>query len=122
MFTRVMASSAVSPGVRSRDAATATFESRSPASGEMLATYPIDGEREVAAAVRRARDAAAWWGGLSFEDRKLRLLAWKSSLTRYMARLAQIVHEETGKPVEDALAACFLSAPILGRTNCSKTK
>jgi acyl-CoA reductase-like NAD-dependent aldehyde dehydrogenase len=88
--------------VRSWDATTARFESRNPASGEVLATYPIDGEREVAAAVRRARGAAAWWGGLSFSGRKLRLLAWKSSLTRYMARLAQIVHEETGKPAEDA--------------------
>ena len=52
-----------------------TFESVNPATGEVLATYGIDGEREVAAAVRRARGAAEWWGGLSFADRRLRLLA-----------------------------------------------
>jgi acyl-CoA reductase-like NAD-dependent aldehyde dehydrogenase len=79
-----------------------TFESKNPATGEVLATYGIDGEREVAGAVLAARGAAAWWGGLSFADRKLRLLAWKSHLTRYLARLAQLVHDETGKPLDDA--------------------
>src|SRR6202021_2545883 len=34
--------------------------------------------------------------------RRLRLLAWKSHLTRYMGRLAQLVHDETGKPLDDA--------------------
>ncbi len=83
-------------------AARDTFDSVSPATGEVLATFPVDGEREVAAAVRRAREAAAWWAGLSFDDRKLRLLAWKSHLTRYMGRLARQVHDETGKPLDDA--------------------
>jgi acyl-CoA reductase-like NAD-dependent aldehyde dehydrogenase len=79
-----------------------TFESRNPATGEVLASYGIDGEREVAGAVLAARGAAAWWGGLSFADRKLRLLAWKSHLTRYLGRLAQLVHDENGKPLDDA--------------------
>ena len=79
-----------------------TFESVSPATGEVLATFPVDGEREVAAAVRRAREAAAWWGRLGYDDRRLRLLAWKSHLTRYMGRLARQVHDETGKPLDDA--------------------
>ena len=83
-------------------AARETFESVSPATGEVLATYPVDGPREVAHAVRRAHAAAAWWGGLPHAERRLRLLAWKSHLTRYSGRLAQVVHEETGKPLDDA--------------------
>ncbi len=79
-----------------------TFESLNPATGEVLATYAVDGQREVALAVRRAQAAAAWWGGLPHPDRRLRLLAWKSHLTRYMGRLAQLVHDETGKPIDDA--------------------
>ena len=79
-----------------------TFESVSPATGEVLASYGIDGEREVAVAVSRARAAAAWWGGLSCSGRRLRLLAWKSHLTRYLGRLTQLVHDETGKPLDDA--------------------
>ena len=97
-----MAGSAVSPTVPSWGTVRETFESVNPATGEVLATYGIDGEREVALAVRRARSAAAWWGGLSYADRRLRLLAWKSHLTRYMGRLAQLVHDETGKPLDDA--------------------
>ena len=97
-----MAGSAVSPTVPSWGTVRETFESVNPATGEVLATYGIDGEREVGLAVRRARTAAAWWGGLSFAERRLRLLAWKSHLTRYMGRLAQLVHDETGKPLDDA--------------------
>ena len=97
-----MAGYAVSPTVPAWGSARDTFESTNPATGEVLATYGIDGEREVAAAVRRARGAAEWWSGLSFADRRLRLLAWKSHLTRYMGRLARLVHDETGKPLDDA--------------------
>src|SRR4029077_12895915 len=83
-------------------AARNTFESVSPATGEVLATFPVDGEREVTAAVLRAREAAAWWAGLGFDDRRLRLLAWKSHLTRYMGRLTRPGHYEPGKPLDDA--------------------
>ena len=97
-----MAGHAISPAAPGWGAARDTFESVNPATGEVLATFGVDGQREVAAAVRRARDAAAWWGGLGWDDRKLRLLAWKSHLTRYIGRLAQQVRVETGKPVDDA--------------------
>jgi acyl-CoA reductase-like NAD-dependent aldehyde dehydrogenase len=97
-----MAGHAVSPTVQAWSTVRDTFESVNPATGEVLATYAIDGQREVGLAVRRARGAAAWWGELSHGERKLRLLAWKSHLTRYMGRLAQLVHEETGKPLDDA--------------------
>ena len=97
-----MAGHVISPAAPAWDAAKDTFESVNPATGEVLATFPVDGQREVAAAVRRAREAATWWAGLSWEDRRLRLLAWKSHLTRYMGRLARQVHDETGKPLDDA--------------------
>lgn len=79
-----------------------TFASVNPANGNELARYPIYGEHEVAEAVQRARAAASWWSGLSFAERRLRLLAWKSHITRYMGRLTQMVHDETGKPAGDA--------------------
>ncbi|HEY1623372.1 MAG TPA: aldehyde dehydrogenase family protein [Streptosporangiaceae bacterium] len=78
------------------------LETMNPATGEVLATFPVHGSREVDAAVAVARPAAAWWANLGWDGRKLRLLSWKSYLTRYMARLAQLVHEETGKPLDDA--------------------
>src|SRR6201997_2752737 len=78
------------------------LETVNPATGEVLATFPVNGRREVDAAVAQAREAAAWWAGLDWAGRRIRLLAWKSHLTRYMSRLAQLVHEETGKPLDDA--------------------
>jgi acyl-CoA reductase-like NAD-dependent aldehyde dehydrogenase len=80
----------------------AMLETMNPATGEVLATFPVHGRREVDAAVAAARPAADWWAGLGWSGRRIRLLAWKSYLTRYIARLAQLVHEETGKPLDDA--------------------
>ncbi len=78
------------------------LETVNPATGEVLATFPVHGRREVDAAVAAAREAASWWAGLGWSGRRIRLLAWKSYLVRYMGRLAQLMHEETGKPLDDA--------------------
>jgi acyl-CoA reductase-like NAD-dependent aldehyde dehydrogenase len=79
-----------------------TFDSVNPATSEVIATFPVFGPDEVNAALGRAREAAAWWGGLDWKDRQSRLLAWKSHLIRYIGRLAELVHNETGKPLADA--------------------
>ncbi|MGE5288524.1 MAG: aldehyde dehydrogenase family protein [Micromonosporaceae bacterium] len=79
-----------------------TFDSVNPATGEVIATFPVCGEREVRAAAERASAAATWWAQLGWKKRRRYLLAWKSYLTRYIGRLAQLVHVETGKPLADA--------------------
>src|SRR5690348_7318924 len=79
-----------------------TFDSVNPATSEVIATFPVFGQAEVDETVGRARDAAAWWAGLDWKERQTRLLAWKSHLTRYIGRLAELVHNETGKPLDDA--------------------
>ncbi|HEX6527473.1 MAG TPA: aldehyde dehydrogenase family protein [Streptosporangiaceae bacterium] len=78
------------------------LETVNPATGEVLAVFPVHGRREVDAALAAAGPAARWWAGLDFNERRIRLLAWKSYLARYLGRLAQLVHEETGKPLDDA--------------------
>jgi acyl-CoA reductase-like NAD-dependent aldehyde dehydrogenase len=93
------------PFVRSTD----TFDSVNPATGEVIATYPVFNEQDVADTVERAQAAAQWWADLGWSGRKLRLLAWKSYLTRYTARLAELVHTETGKPVADAQLEILLT-------------
>jgi acyl-CoA reductase-like NAD-dependent aldehyde dehydrogenase len=85
------------------------LETVNPATGEVLATFPVHGHRDVEAAVARAREAAAWWAGLGWSQRRIRLLAWKSHLTRYLGRLARLVHEETGKPLDDAKLEIILA-------------
>ncbi len=85
------------------------LETVNPATGEVLATFPVHGRREVDAAVVTAREAASWWAGLGWSGRRIRLLAWKSYLVRYMGRLAQLMHEETGKPLDDAKGEIILA-------------
>ena len=85
------------------------LETVNPATGEVLAVFPVHGRREVDAAVAAARPAADWWAGLGWSGRRVRLLAWKSYLARYLPRLAQIVHEETGKPLDDAKLEIILA-------------
>jgi acyl-CoA reductase-like NAD-dependent aldehyde dehydrogenase len=79
-----------------------TFDTLNPATSEVIATFAVCGADEVNAAVERAHQAAAWWAELGWKDREQRLMAWKSYLIRYIGRLAELVHAETGKPLADA--------------------
>ncbi|GAA2596937.1 aldehyde dehydrogenase family protein [Actinomadura fulvescens] len=79
-----------------------SFESLNPATGEVVAPHPVHDEKAVAEAVEQARDAAEWWGALGWKERRLRLLNFKGSLTRNLTRMAELIHQETGKPVQDA--------------------
>ena len=79
-----------------------TFDSLSPATDEVVGTYPVHTAEEVGAAVERARAAARWWDGLGFAGRAERLQRWKGVLTRRLPQLCQVVRDETGKPIADA--------------------
>ncbi|MBD8868802.1 aldehyde dehydrogenase family protein [Nocardioides donggukensis] len=81
---------------------TETFDSLNPANGDVVGTYPVHGADEVDAAVDRAHEAATWWSGLTFAERKEVLTTWKGVMTRRIAQLSHLVHEETGKPHGDA--------------------
>ncbi len=88
---------------------TETFDTLNPATNEVIGTYPIFNARDVAATVERAQAAGQWWGDLGWKARRQRLLAWKSHVTRYIGRLAELVHTETGKPVADAQLEILLA-------------
>ncbi|HEY0950320.1 aldehyde dehydrogenase family protein [Nocardioides sp.] len=91
------------------ESSAATFESLSPATGEVVGVFSIHGEAEVRAAVERARTAAEWWAGLSFKDRKVYLNTWKATITRRMPELADLMHRETGKPRSDVMIEATLA-------------
>jgi len=77
--------------------------STNPATGEEVGRFPAADAAAVAAAVARAREAAAWWAGLGFDDRRERLLRFRSRLANRITELAELVHDETGKPVAEAI-------------------
>jgi acyl-CoA reductase-like NAD-dependent aldehyde dehydrogenase len=86
-----------------------TFDSLNPATSEPIGTFGLSSQEDVNATVARAHQAAAWWSGLSSSQRQAKLLAWKSYLTRYIMRLSELVHLETGKPVVDAQLEILLA-------------
>ena len=86
-----------------------TFDSRSPADGRVVATFPVMDATAVGEIVDRARIAANWWGGLTFGERRRYLMRFKSIVARRSAELAELVHQENGKPTDDALLEILLS-------------
>jgi aldehyde dehydrogenase (NAD+) len=86
-----------------------TFDSLNPRTGDVVGTWPVCSDDHVQAAVAKAREAAQWWAGLGFDGRRERLDAWKGVLTRRIQQLANVVHEETGKPHSDAVLEAGLA-------------
>ncbi|WP_456695726.1 aldehyde dehydrogenase family protein [Aeromicrobium sp. P5_D10] len=86
-----------------------TFDSLNPANGDVVGTHPVHGKAHVDAAVARAREAADWWGDLTFAERAEYLLTWRSVITRRIAQLADLSHRETGKPHGDAQLEIILA-------------
>ena len=86
-----------------------TFDSLNPATGEVVATFPVHNEADVRAAVDRARSAAGWWRELGHDGRRARMRAWRTLLVQRSDELAELVHRENGKPVDDALGEVILA-------------
>lgn len=84
------------------------FASIDPRTGDVVAYHEVDDQAAVVAVVERARQAAEWWRGLGFAQRRRRLLSWCSALTRQLDELAELICAETGKPRDDARLECVL--------------
>ncbi|CAB4918786.1 unannotated protein [freshwater metagenome] len=87
----------------------AMFASTSPLTGEPVGEFPISDAAEVRAAVDRAQIAARWWADLGWNGRRARLMAFKGVLAMRSEELAELMHREGGKPVEDALMEVLLT-------------
>lgn len=93
---------------------TQKLESLNPATGDVVGVHVVDEPADVDAAVARAREASAWWSELDFDERKQILNQWKGVLARRMGQLADVVHQETGKPHADAQLEIGLAIDHLG--------
>jgi succinate-semialdehyde dehydrogenase / glutarate-semialdehyde dehydrogenase len=80
-----------------------TFDSVNPATGEPVGTFPVHTDEQVKSTVDRARAAAAWWDGLGYDGRAKRLRTWQARLANRAGELAELIHREGGKPVDDAM-------------------
>lgn len=91
-----------SPVAAGESSAPATFTSLDPRTGDVVGTYPEHDSAAVEAAVARAVDAAQWWADLGFAGRRTRLVEWRKALVRRLDDIAEVVRQETGKPIDDA--------------------
>ncbi|WP_433830636.1 aldehyde dehydrogenase family protein [Actinoplanes sp. CA-015351] len=91
----------------------ATLRSLNPTTAELLGEYEIADAKTVEEAVAEARIAAEWWSGLAAGARRDRLLTWKRAIAAGSDELATLIHEETGKPVGDALLEVMLAVEHL---------
>ncbi len=86
-----------------------TFESLNPATGEVFGVHPVHDAEDVRATVEQAKHGAEFWTSLSYRERAVRLDAWAGVITRRIGQLADVVHQETGKPHSDAQLEIIMS-------------
>ncbi len=82
--------------------ALSTFDSHNPSTGEVFSTHPIYTSAEVQSVVASARGASKLWQELGFSGRRKVLLAWSALLINRIDEIAQLISDETGKPISDA--------------------
>jgi aldehyde dehydrogenase (NAD+) len=90
-----------------------SFESLAPATGEVVATFPVQTAAEVEAAVARAREEALWWRDLGYDGRRKHLDAWRAHLVKKMPELKALISRENGKPEGDAQIELVLAVDHL---------
>lgn len=89
----------------------ALIDVHDPASGALVGRVPRQDATEVAAAVRRARDAQPAWAELSVRERNRLLGAARRAFVRARAEIIELLARETGKTRFDAtgeaMAVCL---------------
>ena len=89
------------------------LEVRNPATGDVVGVHAVADAADVDAAVGAARAWADWWAGIGFGNRRQILDQWRGVIARRMAQLADVVHQETGKPHSDAVLEVTLAVEHL---------
>ena len=80
----------------------ATFTSLNPATGDLIAEFPVMERNEIDAALTRANIATKAWQELDFAGRKKILMAWNKIIVNRVDEIAELISLESGKPLSDA--------------------
>lgn len=78
------------------------FQSLNPATDKVIAEHEIFSKAEVDDAVAVAQSATKQWQALGFRGRKRVLDSWNRTIKKRAEDFAQLIAEETGKPIGDA--------------------
>ena len=86
-----------------------SFNSFNPVNDEVIATFPIYTQDDVARVLTSAREAAPKWQALGYFGRRKVLLEWSKLLTDRIDEIAALISRETGKPKSDATLEATLA-------------
>ncbi|MCL4150688.1 UNVERIFIED_CONTAM: hypothetical protein GTU68_048934 [Idotea baltica] len=90
----------------------------SPITGDVISTVPMSGRHELDEAVQAAKNAFKFWSGMTIKERVQIFFKYRELLIRDRKHLAQVIHEENGKTMEESLAEVDKSIELLEFT-CS---
>lgn len=90
-----------------------TLHSYDPATGKLLGEAPLCGPEAVSAAVNAAHRAFPAWRDLGYAGRGRLLLKLRDRIRDDARGLAQLLTQENGKPLPDALAEVFSACDFL---------
>ena len=91
-----------------------TFDSINPVSGEVLAYFPVDSKDLVSLVVETSHEALYQWQHLGVKGRKKVLLDWSKYLVNHVDEIAELISDETGKPISDAKLEAALAINHVG--------
>ncbi|HWU23893.1 MAG TPA: aldehyde dehydrogenase family protein [Nocardioides sp.] len=80
-----------------------------PANDSVVATFPVMGEADVAAAVDSARGASSWWQDQGFPGRAAHLRRWRRHIWAHVDEIADLIKRENGKHRDDAVLEVVLT-------------
>lgn len=90
-----------------------SYEVVDPATGERVASFPTASDAEVTDAVTKAHDAYRTWARPASVAARAALVGRVADLhTERRIELGKVIHQEMGKPLEDALGEVDFSAAI----------
>ena len=98
-----------------------SFDSLSPATGEVVGTHPIQSEADVRAAVERAKVAAATWRHLGFAGRREMLDNWKRYIVAHLDDVMSVLSLETGKRPAEAHMELLMTLDHLDWADTTRT-
>lgn len=81
-----------------------TMEVISPLTGDVISLVNLSTQADLDDAVQAAKAAFPAWSALPIKERVQVFYRYKTLLEKHMAALAQIVHEENGKTMDEARA------------------
>lgn len=81
-----------------------SIEVVSPISGKIISTVPLSSAKELDEAVKAAQAAFPFWSAVPVKERVQIFYRYKSLMEKNLKELAQLVHEENGKTIEEATA------------------